>query len=322
MRFLKALRNRLRKRRLLASRKVSGIRGPRRLRATRGESPVFRFEAYRGMGVFESLSENWDRITDDVFKTGGRVLVKVNLNSSDPYPASTCPRAMAAFLDLLKFRGFTDLAVGDCSGIRDLPTRKVAKETGLLDAIEGKAEFFAFEEGRWFSVDIPGRYLKEVTLPEAVFESNVIISFANIKSHALADFSLSMKLAVGFMHPAERFALHEDHLQEKCVELSLAVMPDLVVIDGRTAMVTGGPYEGKTADLAVFLVGRDPLCVDLAAYRELETARRSPADPGNFTRDPFGMRQFSHAVEIGLGQAVLPEIVHMGRHTMEEEKMP
>jgi uncharacterized protein (DUF362 family) len=282
---------------------------------------VFRCKKEPGTtGFFESLSRNWDRVIPDGFNSGDKVLVKVNLNSSDPYPASTCPEALAAFLDLLDSKGFKDLVVGDCSGIRDLPTRKVAKEAGLLQAIEGRADFVAFEEGRWFSVAIPGRHLREVTLPEVLFESDLVISFANIKSHSLADFSFSMKLAVGYMHPAERFALHEDHLQEKCVELSLAVMPDLVVIDGRTAMVTGGPYEGETADLSVFLAGRDPFCVDLAVYRELEAARRRLGKPGNFTPDPFGMRQFAHAVSIGLGQAVMPEIVDIGGDSKDEGK--
>ncbi|MGC9489958.1 MAG: DUF362 domain-containing protein [Thermovirgaceae bacterium] len=292
-------------------------------RSEDGKNIVFRCKTGPDTtGFFKSLSRNWDRVIPDGVNSADRVLVKVNLNSSDPYPASTCPEALSAFLDFLESKGFRDLVVGDCSGIRDLPTRKVAKETGLLHAIEGRADFLAFEEGRWFNVAIPGRYLRNVALPEVLFESDLVISFANIKSHSLADFSFSMKLAVGYMHPAERFALHEDHLQEKCVEMSLAVMPDLVVIDGRMAMVTGGPYEGKMADLSVFLAGRDPFSVDLAAYRELEAARGRLGEPGNFNPDPFGMRQFAHAVETGLGQPAMPGIVDIGRGFEDEGKKP
>ncbi|MGC9372192.1 MAG: DUF362 domain-containing protein [Thermovirgaceae bacterium] len=321
--FFDSIRRRVRRKKWLSAKNVAGARRVREPFEGAFGGPVFRYNVGpKTVQPFEPLRGSWGDIAGPAFAGKGRVLVKVNLNSPDPYPASTSPDTLAAFLDFLKAEGLTDLVVGDCSGVRDLPTRKVAKKTGLLEAIRGKAEFTAFEEGRWFTVDIPGRYLRKVTLPEVLFESDLVVSFANIKSHGLADFSFSMKLAVGFMHPSERFALHEDHLQEKCVELSLAVTPDLAVIDGVTAMVTGGPCEGERADLSVFLVGRDPFCVDLAAYRELEGARRTMADPGNLTRNPFGMRQFSHAVEIGLGQAVMPEIVDIGDDSIDEGKKP
>lgn len=321
--FFDSIRRRVRRKKWLSAENVKGARQVREPFERVFGGPVFRYNVGpKTVKPFEPLRGSWDDIAGPAFAGKGRVLVKVNLNSPDPYPASTSPDTLAAFLDFLKAEGLTDLVVGDCSGVRDLPTRKVAKETGLLEAIRGRAEFTAFEEGRWFTVEIPGRYLRKVTLPEALFESDLVVSFANIKSHGLADFSFSMKLAVGFMHPTERFALHEDHLQEKCVELSLAVTPDLVVIDGRAAMVTGGPCEGETADLSVFLVGRDPFCVDLAAYRELEAARRRLGEPGNFIPDPFGMRQFAHAVSIGLGKVVMPEIVDIGGDPKDEGKKP
>lgn len=321
--FFLRLVYRLQKRRLLKRKRVLGKRAPRAAPGGVHQHEVFRYVPAAGPGeLFLPLGASWTRLAGREHERKKRVLVKVNLNSPDPYPASTCPVSLAAFLDLLRLKGFTDLVVADCSGVKDLPTRKVAEATGLLDAIEGKAKFVPFDEGRWFTVDIPGWYLREAALPEALFESDLVVSFANIKSHSLSDFSFSMKLAVGFLHPSERFALHEDHLQEKCVELSLAVKPDIVIIDGRAAMITGGPCEGETADIPVVLAGRDPFRVDLAAYRELHEARCGSGEPGGLTSDPFRMRQFAHAVAIGLGQAAMPEIVDIGGDSKDEGKKP
>ncbi len=111
----------------------------------------------------------------------------------------------------------------------------------------------------------------------------------------------AIKLAVGFMHPLERCALHRDHLQEKIAEINLAVQSDLYIMDARTVMITGGPDFGKTADAGTIMVSSNPLALDLEAYKLLYTLKAENDCLEGFKEDPFSLTQLRHAREIGIG---------------------
>lgn len=231
-----------------------------------------------------------------MFKLGARVLIKINLNTSDPYPASTCPFMLAALIEFLQNRGISSIVVGDCSSISALPTRKVAKKAGILDALSGSAKMVCFDEEPWVKVRVEGEFLKEVTVPRAVYEVDRIISMANLKTHHISDFTFGLKLAVGFMHPLERYPLHRDgHLKQIIPEISLAVPPDLTLIDGRTAFITGGPHIGRAEKAGVFIMGSEQLAVDVEAYRQLYLLKKRHGCLEHFKEDPFEMPQLAHA---------------------------
>ncbi len=239
----------------------------------------------------------WQDLWNEWF-AGQRVLVKVNLNTADPYPASTCPVFLKEFLKFLHRSGVNDILVGDCASLSSLPTRKTARAIGLDRVVTGLAEPIFFDEMEWVEVSVPGQFLKAVTVPAVVYEVDRIISLTNLKTHRWADFSMAMKAAVGNVHPLERRNLHQDHLQQKIVELNLAVMADLNIIDGRVAMITGGPAVGTTAPAGVILAGDHPAAVDLQAYRELLQIKQRHHCVENFRSDPLEMPQLQHAAMV------------------------
>lgn len=56
------------------------------------------------------------------------------------------------------------------------------------------------------------------------------------------------------MHPLDRYPLHRDgHLKQIIPEISLAVPPDLTLIDGRNAFITGGPHMGRAEKAGIFI---------------------------------------------------------------------
>jgi uncharacterized protein (DUF362 family) len=233
---------------------------------------------------------------------GHKVLLKINLNTASPYPASTCPKMLRSLLDLFHSKGIHEIVIGDCSSVRGaLPTRRVAKKTGILKAIEGRAEASFFDEEKWVTIPIGGQYLREVTVPRIALEVDRIIAVANMKTHKLADFSFGMKLAVGFMHPRERYNLHNEHLQEKAVEILKAIQPDLTIIDGRSVFISGGPDSGKVVEGGVLLLGDNPLAVDLEAYAITYLLKKQHGYLETFAEDPFAMRQFRHGIKLDLG---------------------
>ena len=241
----------------------------------------------------QSIVPTWDRAE--------RILVKINLNTADKYPASTDPEFLIALLDAMRDKGFKNLLVGDCSSMGALPTQRVAAKAGITEVLRGKAQLICFDNEPWVRVNIGGKYLSSAVVPGVVFEVDRIIHLANMKTHFLADFSFGMKLGVGYLHPLERWELHREYLQEKVAELALAVQPDLTVIDGRQAFVCGGPVNGRVEKAGIVLWGENPLAVDVEAYRRLYALKKEFKCLEEFLEDPFEMRQLRHARKIGVG---------------------
>lgn len=228
------------------------------------------------------------------FHPTDRIFIKLNLNTADPYPASTEPEMLRKLLIVLKMAGFTRLYAGDCSSNPALPTRRVARATGIEAAAKGLCKLVYFDEGRYRSLKTGGEYLPDVTVSEAAFQYDRLIYMGNVKTHRYADFSLGMKLCIGFMHPRERLALHGGHLQEKVAEMAACIEPDLTILDARRMFITGGPSAGDVGEGDALVISRDLLSADLAAYRLLLDLRRRAGVDGCFTDDPFEMRQFAH----------------------------
>lgn len=280
---------------------VAGTVEPRRRVVLEGPGRVFSVACPKDPGdALKKMGPVWDGEFSRVISPDHEVLIKINLNTQDPYPASTAPDMVAALVDFLHERKISRIRVGDCCATFALPTRKVARETGVLDALADRAEMVFFDEGEWVRVPIEGRYLKEVTVPKTAMEADRIISLANMKTHRLADFSFGLKLSVGFMHPLERGAMHQSNLREKAVEINLAVGPDLTIIDGRKAFVSGGPMTGRVEECGAILFGADPLATDVETFRLLCRVKDAHDCREGFCDDPFEMAQFRHAQQIDL----------------------
>ena len=80
--------------------------------------------------------------------------------------------------------------------------------------------------------------LRNSSVPGSVYEADKIVYLPCMKTHRLARFSLSLKLGVGLVHPGERRRMHMGNLERKVAEFSLALQPDLIVMDGRKAFVS------------------------------------------------------------------------------------
>jgi uncharacterized protein (DUF362 family) len=117
-----------------------------------------------------------------------------------------------------------------------------------------------------------------------------------MKTHFKADFSLSLKLAVGFVKGSERIALHLMHLREKIADLNLVVHPNLIVMDGRKCFITGGPFNGETREPNVILASGDRVAMDVEAIKIIESF-----DGAVLKDNPWSYTQIKCAVELGLG---------------------
>jgi uncharacterized protein (DUF362 family) len=291
--------------RVLTIKHIAGMAAPRHslLPANPDIATVWRADSVQSPGDFFSrLEPVWKKQFRLLYPPASRVLIKINLNTADPYPASTSPEMLDGLLSFLQKQGLRNILVGDCSSVSCIPTRKVACKTGILDVVSSRgAEFVCFDQQKWRTVKVPGRHLNEISLPESLWQTDRLIYLANMKTHRLAGFSLGSKLAVGFMHPAERFSLHRDGcLEERISEVALAVTPDLTIIDARLAFVTGGPDKGRIGEPGTILMSNQLMAADLKAYQLLFETKQKLDCPEGLQPDPFTMAQFRHARDLQL----------------------
>jgi len=252
--------------------------------------------SFTGDNALSDMIKSSNVIFSD-FRPQTSVLIKINLNSPNPYPASTSSKMLDALLQSLMGLGVKKICIGDCSGLVSLPTRKVIKKKGLDRFKKYGARLKVFDYGSWVNVAIKGIYFKSIILSESIYKYDKIINLANLKSHHLAGFSFSTKLLVGFMHPFQRIQLHKDHLEEKIAELSLAVQPDISIIDARSIFIDGGPDVGKVAEAKTIIVSNDLLDADLSAYNLLVSIKQQYGI-NDLDKNPNNCRFFKHFIEI------------------------
>jgi uncharacterized protein (DUF362 family) len=240
---------------------------------------------------------------------GDRVLVKPNFNSADPYPGSTDLVFLRAVLEILLEAG-ARVTVGESSGGVWRPTRNILQKLGMFDLMRDLGvELVAFEDRAddWVRIKIDGDYLGAVSMPRSAYEADKIVYLPCMKTHSIARFSGALKLAVGFMHPGERRALHARHLEQKVAEISMCWQPDLIVMDGRKAFVSGGPDKGQVAEPGLMLASGDLVAIDAEAMKVLlsyEGKNKLVADPW---QSPQIVTALKHGLGVGEGGYILVE---------------
>jgi uncharacterized protein (DUF362 family) len=229
---------------------------------------------------------------------GDAILVKPNFNTSDPPPASSDPLFVKAIIELLVEHGAGQIILGESSMFR-LSTRETLRQAGMLQAAEeAGARVVAFDEEEWVSVQTGGRYLKKVALAKAGLEAEKIVYVCCLKTHRFADFTMSLKLAMGFVRPRDRLAMHARRLREKLVDLNLAIAPDLVIMDGRRCFISGGPMEGELREPNLILASGDRIAIDVEGLQVIKS------HPGHsIQKDPWSLAMIHKAAELGLGAA-------------------
>jgi len=228
---------------------------------------------------------------------GDRVLLKIALNSGNPYPATTDPWSVHCMVKLLKERGAGEILVGDQSGFgtvqwtkdrKEGSSRQVAKTAGLLKVIEDSdAEPCFFEEYGWdaylpASPDGKHHWKRPIMVPAKLDEVDHIIYLPRVSSHILAGKTLGIKLGVGFLRSDSRGEFHRGGKQFYSMYEEINHVPQiasklrLIVSSGRSVLTLVGPNEGPTAkpDYGLVLASDDLLAHEMLAYAWLQWNRQ------------------------------------------------
>jgi len=230
---------------------------------------------------------------------GDRVFMKPNFNSPDPFPASTDLAFLQIVIELILETG-AKITIGESAGGVWRPTRKVFSQLGVPElARKLGIELIAFDDrpDDWVQININGDYLSKVIMPRSAYEADKMVYLPCMKTHTLGAFSGAIKLAFGFVAPGQRRSFHLGHLQEKLAEVSLCWQPDLIVMDGRKAFVSGGPAKGQLVEPGLVLASGDLIAIDVEAMKVVLEYRASNKIPPN----PWELPQIATALKHGLG---------------------
>ncbi len=235
---------------------------------------------------------------DKIIEPGDKVTIKPNLNTADPYPASSDPAFIKALGEELLDAGASKLEIIDSSTIR-VSTRGVATQIGLdIVADDLEADLIFLDEHEWVKVKFPkGKYLKSGSIGKPLLGIQKLVLAPNLKTHFLTDYTGSMKLFVGWLKHSERIRMHARKLQSKVVDLASYFNPDLIVMDARTCFVEGGPSSGTCSTPGVILASGDMVSIDVEGVRIIQCCNAN----NKLDRDTWEISQIKHAVEIGLG---------------------
>ena len=196
-------------------------------------------------------------------RPGERVLLKPNVNTADPFPASSDPAFIRAVAESVLAAGAGSVIIGDSSTFYQ-KTRRNFEKLGLFDLekIDPRIKVICFDDVRWIKKKIAGTYLKSISVPEVLSQVDKLIFLPCLKTHYITSFTGALKLGVGLMKPRERLLFHASHTAEKTAELNLAFKPDLIIMDGRKCFITKGPSEGEVREPGLILASVSRLAID------------------------------------------------------------
>jgi uncharacterized protein (DUF362 family) len=233
-----------------------------------------------------------------VISDGDKVTIKPNLNTADPYPASSDPNFIKALGEVIMEAGASKIEIIESSTMR-VSTRGVAQKVGLdVVADELDADLIFLDEHDWVKVKFPrGKYLKGGSIGKPLLDIQKLVLAPCLKTHFLAGYTGSMKIFVGWIKHSQRIRMHARNLQPKIADLASYFNPDLIVMDARTCFITGGPASGTCSSLGVILASGDMVAIDVEGVKLIQCCNAE----NKLDMDVWDIPQIKHAVEIGIG---------------------
>jgi uncharacterized protein (DUF362 family) len=258
-----------------------------------------------------------------MIKPGDSVYLRVNSNSGDVYPYSTSPETILAVGGMLKDLGVTDIRIGDRSFFGDTGTAANLVANGITGAAKKLGtKAIVFDENdpnvEWLALPTTStkNWQGTIRIPTDVTTADHHIILSCVKTHFIAQVTMSLKIALGLVHAEDRArdGNLKNHnttiLFNQVAQINKAFTPSLVIADGYEAVISGGPTMndkpsgapstwkgGITGSPKVFIVSTDRIAADVAGISVLQTL--SPSYEAVTKTKPFAAPVIKAAIAAG-----------------------
>lgn len=234
---------------------------------------------------------------------GKSVLVKPNVVSGQPNPATTNPECVAAVVKILYEEGASKVYVGDMSAFATLSTKRNMRSSGIMRAaVDNGAEVVVFEDHEWIEVKLPEESIvKTAYVTEWIYRADVVINMPVIKTHRSASYSICLKNFIGCTHLKQRPYLIDTSLWEEIVaDFNRAYSPDLNIVDGTVSMIEGGPWSGTPAKTGLIIASGDRVAADAVGLGIIKSFGKWEMVT---EKGVWEQRQIKRAIEAGVGKS-------------------
>ena len=204
---------------------------------------------------------------------GRSVLLKPNLVEHNEGPVNTDPRVVAAAVVAMRRLGAREIVVGEGPGHRrDVEAVLVA--SGLHEALQDVGvRFVDLNAAELVRRPMRTRFtdLRELWLPRALVDADVVVSMPKLKTHHWVGVTLSLKNCFGCVpgrvYGWPKNVLHFQGIERSILDIAATVRPSLAIVDGIVGMEGDGPILGTAQPAGVIVVSTDPVAADATAAR-------------------------------------------------------
>jgi uncharacterized protein (DUF362 family) len=213
---------------------------------------------------------------DNFINSSHRETITVNLvNLNPPEKAVTVGQeTLRTLIRLIKEKKPKKITVAAGSG--GASTMQVYKEYGYNRIIEEEGvEFADLNSGDFSEINLKHDIVKSTKINKLIHETDVLVSFTQLKFHEEATVSASIKnMALSWPpadvhgYPKKSLGIHED-LHGFIWAMAEEIPIDLAVVSLNPAMIGTGPSKGIPIHTGMVIAGLDAVAVDTVCARLL-----------------------------------------------------
>ncbi|MCD6508886.1 MAG: DUF362 domain-containing protein [Thermoprotei archaeon] len=198
-------------------------------------------------------------------KGSSSILIKPNVTMDKPWETgvTTCPYVVKGLIRWCMEKGADEILIGEGSMI-GVDTMKAFEVCGFMElADELSVGLVDLNREPTVKVKVPkGMVVKELRIAKRIFDVDLLIDVAKLKTHILTLVSLGMKNLKGVLPYEGKRLLHFLGLEGGIVDLNSVVKPDLVIIEGIIGQEGLGPLSGDPVEADILIGSKGVVEVD------------------------------------------------------------
>ncbi len=234
---------------------------------------------------------------------GMRVVLKPNASFANEasWGNNTNPAIVTTVAKMCREAGARRVTVLDYPLYRGAEALQINGVAEAVKDLNGVDLSVLAKHGEFRKVDLPSaQVLKQVEIARSALDADLIINLPVAKAHDAVAASIGLKNLMGIIWDRAVFHTSMD-INKAIADLSLAVRPQLTIVDLTRVMVTNGPKgPGEVEEPEMILVGTDPVALDALALRQVRFNGRKYR--------PKQLKYLRYAHKAGLGRIDLGEL--------------
>src|SRR5262245_61393514 len=213
---------------------------------------------------------------------GKRIVLKPNLVEFDPKGViNTHPAVIEAAIASFRSLGAREVVVAEGPGHRR-DSEYLLTASGIYDVInEHRVRYVDLNSDDIRLTKLRSRFtnLRQLYLPETLFNADLLVSMPKLKTHHWAGITLSLKnmfgVVPGSVYGWPKNALHWAGIHGSILDINSSLpIPQFAIVDGIVGMEGNGPIQGQARQSGVLILGDDLVATDATAARLMKIEPR------------------------------------------------